>query len=226
LTAKDGELAFNLKYAGKIWLKLSMQGISVAEAYSATAASVVAKQLGMSDERIQSAVADLGAVSGRMQRLNGIKDALIIDETYNASPDAMIGALDSLYALDAPQKIALLGNMNELGEVSESEHKRVGEYCDPSQLDYVVTLGPDANEFLAPTAEARGCKVVQFKDPYSAGTFIKSVLKTKAIILAKGSQNNVYAEEALKILLAHSKDESKLVRQSDEWLAKKRKNFA
>jgi UDP-N-acetylmuramoyl-tripeptide--D-alanyl-D-alanine ligase len=226
LKITDGQLSFGLKHNSKAWLQLEMAGISTAEAYSASAASIVAKQLGMSDERIQAAVADLVAVSGRMQRLEGIKKAVIIDETYNASPDAMVGALDSLYALDAPQKIALLGNMNELGEASESEHRRIGEYCDPKQLDYVVTLGPDANEYLAPVAEARGCKTVRLKDPYSAGDFIKSVLKTNAIVLAKGSQNNVYAEEALKVLLANSKDESKLVRQSEEWLAKKRKNFA
>jgi UDP-N-acetylmuramoyl-tripeptide--D-alanyl-D-alanine ligase len=226
LSMSDGDLAFLLKHAGKSWLKLSTQGISTAEAYSATAASVVANQLGMSDEHIESAVADLTAVSGRMQRLKGIKDSLIIDETYNASPDAMIGALDSLYALKASQKIALLGNMNELGTVSEAEHQRVGEYCDPKQLDYVVTLGPDANDYLAPIAESKGCKVVKFKDPYSAGDFIKSVLKDKATVLAKGSQNNVYAEEALKVLLDDSADQAKLVRQSEEWLSKKRKNFA
>jgi UDP-N-acetylmuramyl pentapeptide synthase len=38
--------------------------------------------------------------------------------------------------------------MNELGDVSEFEHTRIGEYCDPNQLDYVITLGPDANKYL------------------------------------------------------------------------------
>lgn len=225
LTFADSMLGFTVRAGHKAWLHLKMPGISTAEVYSATAASIVAKEIGMSDAVIASAVADLAPVSGRMQRLVGIKNSIIIDETYNASPDAMIGALDSLYALSAPQKIALLGNMNELGEVSESEHKRVGNYCKPDQLDYVVTLGPDANDYLAPVAEAHGCKVVRFKDPYAAGEFIKSILKSKGIILAKGSQNNVYAEEALKVLLAKPADESRLVRQSQEWLTKKRKNF-
>lgn len=225
LAFADAKLTFKVKMGGKAWLSLEMPGISTAEAYSATAASIVAKELDMSDQVIASAVSDLAPVSGRMQRLAGIKNSIIIDETYNASPDAMIGALDSLYALSGLQKIALLGNMNELGDVSESEHKRIGNYCKPDQLDYVVTLGPDANDYLAPVAEARGCKVVRFKDPYAAGDFIKSVLRQKGIVLAKGSQNNVYAEEALKVLLADPADKSKLVRQSQEWLIKKRKNF-
>ncbi len=205
--------------------ELTMSAVSMAEVYSASAAAIVAKNFGVSDDDVKAAIAKLEPVSGRMQRLKGIKNSLIIDDTYNASPDATIAALDALYKTDAPQKIALLGNMNELGKISADAHTQIGEYCDPKKLNLVVTLGPDANKYLAPAAEAQGCSVRSFDDPYSAGEFIKDQVKTGAIILAKGSQNKVFAEEAVKILLANKSDAKKLVRQSDYWMKIKQKGF-
>lgn len=221
----DGKAEFSVRKAGKPWLQLEMQAVAKSELYSATAAAVVAEKLGLSDAQIKKGVAKLEAVSGRMQRLKGIKDSLILDETYNASPVAVKAALDSLYVIKAPQKIAILGNMNELGKYSEDAHREIGEYCDPKQLDLVVTIGPDANEFLAPAAKKKGCTVKAFTDPYEAGEFVKDQVKSKAVILAKGSQNLVYAEEAVKPLLANPADFARLVRQSPDWLKKKQKNF-
>jgi UDP-N-acetylmuramoyl-tripeptide--D-alanyl-D-alanine ligase len=206
-------------------IKLSMDAYGSGEVYSATAAVVVAKELGLKEQQIKTAVASLQPVSGRMNRLKGIKDSLIFDDTYNASPVAVIAALDTIYGIKAPQKIAILGNMNELGEHSQKAHEEVGEYCEPSQLDLVVTIGPDANEYTAPVAEKKGCKVKTFMNPYEAAEYIKDNLKKKAVILAKGSQNGVFAEEAVKLLLADPKDVEKLVRQSKSWLKKKKKGF-
>lgn len=206
--------------------KFSMDAYGLGEIYSATAAITIAKSLGLTDKQIKSAVAGLKPVAGRMTRLDGINDSLILDDTYNASPVAAIAALDTLYGLKAPQKIVVMGNMNELGDHSKAAHQEVGEYCEPAQLDLVVTIGPDANEYLAPAAEKRGCSSVQsFDNPYDAAEAIKQVLKKKAVVLAKGSQNGVYAEETVKLLLKNPKDANKLVRQSKSWLKKKRKNF-
>ena len=125
----------------------------------------------------------------------------------------------------APHKIALLGNMNELGKYSKDAHEEIGKLCDPAKLNLVVTLGPDANKFLAPTAKKLGCEVQAFDDPYSAGEFIKNQLKDQTLVLAKGSQNKVFAEEAVKVLLAEPADASELVRQSKSWLKQKRRQF-
>ncbi len=216
---------FTLTMNGHIDLSFQIDAVSLGEFYSAAAAAAVADILHVPGEKIALAVSQLRPVSGRMQRLAGIEDSLILDESYNASPAAVKSALDGLYMLKAQQKIALLGNMNELGKFSEDAHREVGEYCDPKQLDLVVTLGPDANTFLADAAEHRGCQVARFTDPYAAGDYIKDQLKPGAIVLVKGSQNKVYAEEAIKPLLANKSDEAKLVRQSSQWLAKKRRNF-
>jgi UDP-N-acetylmuramoyl-tripeptide--D-alanyl-D-alanine ligase len=148
-----------------------------------------------------------------------------LDDTYNASPDATKAALDTLYKLPAVHKIALLGNMNELGDYSKQAHIAVGEYCDPKQLELVVTIGRDANTYLAAEAEKKGCTVARFDNPYKAGKYLESRLSKGAILLAKGSQNGVFAEEAIKQLLANPADTSKLVRQTPKWLKKKARAF-
>ena len=200
--------------------------VSLAEQYSALAAAAVAVKLGLPQEDIAAGLTNVKPYAGRMQRLKGIKGSVIIDDSYNASPAAMKLALDELYKQKAPQKIALLGNMNELGDYAKPAHEEIGSYCDPRRLDLVVTLGPEANEYLAPVAQSKGCQVKSFDSPYDAGEYIKSVIKDKAAVLVKGSQNKVFAEEAIKSLLADKADESKLVRQSPQWLDVKAKAFA
>ncbi len=213
---------FSLVHGGKTLASEEVKAVSIAELYSASAAAAIGQELGLSKEQISSGIKKLVPVSGRMQRLQGINNSLIIDETYNASPVAVKAALDSLYELKAPQKIAILGNMNELGHMSVDAHREIGEYCEPKQLDLVVTIGPDANKYLAPAAKRRGCMVATFTDPFSAGEFVRNRIKQNAIVLAKGSQNGVFAEESVKMLLRDSDDEKLLVRQSPEWMAKKK----
>lgn len=216
---------FGVKHDSKVWLRAQMEAVAKSELYSATAAATVADILAMDMASIKEGIAKIKPVSGRMQRLEGIKQSLLLDESYNASPKAVMAALDSLYQMQAPQKIALLGNMNELGDLTEQSHRDIGEYCEPEQLDLVITLGPEANSYLAPAAKARGCQVVTCETPYEAGEIIAKHLKPKAVVLIKGSQNNVYAEEAIKPLLANPSDAKLLVRQSRDWMHKKAKNF-
>ena len=123
------------------------------------------------------------------------------------------------------QRVAVLGNMNEMGGLSPAMHKDVGSYCDPNKLDLVITLGPDANKYLAPAAKNRRCQVQSFDSPYEVGELLKSYLKDDAIVLIKGSQNRVFSEESIKSILADPADATKLVRQSDYWLKKKRAQF-
>ena len=66
-----------------------------------------------------------------MQRLKGIKNSVIIDDSYNASPEAVKAALQTLLRFSKGSKIALLGNMNELGALSEEAHREVGGMCMP-----------------------------------------------------------------------------------------------
>ncbi|MBX4199615.1 hypothetical protein KW789_01855, partial [Candidatus Saccharibacteria bacterium] len=184
-----------------------------------------ALELGMEPAQISEGISSIPPVNGRMQQLEGINGSTIIDDSYNSSPEASRAALDTLYRMDATQKIAVLGNMNELGKFAAGEHEAIGNYCKPGELELVVTIGPDANQYLASAAEAKGCKVKSFDDPYSAGRYLAPHLKKGSVVLVKGSQNKVFAEETVKLLLKNPNDSTKLVRQSPYWLKIKAKSF-
>ncbi len=217
---------FEVLKAGSAFLKSSNDLISEPQLYAVTAAVAVASQLGLSASDIDQGLHRIHPVSGRMQRLNGLNGSMIIDDTYNASPEAMKAAIDTLSRLDKPNKIAVLGNMNELGSFSKEAHTQIGGYCGPNKIDLVITIGPDANKYLAPAAEGKGCKVATFDSPYIAGEYIKSLLTADTAVLVKGSQNKVFAEETVKRLLADQKDADKLVRQSTSWMKIKNKTFS
>jgi len=200
---------------------LGKQGASIT-----TAALAVAVELGLDTAAAARAVATVQPVSGRLQLLAGKRGSTLIDDTYNASPVAVTAALDVLYETEADQRIAILGDMNELGDTSAKSHELIGRYCDASKLDYVVTIGKQSQEYLAPEAQGAGCVVKTFLSPYEAGDFVASVVQPKAVVLAKGSQNGVFAEEALKALLENQTDADKLVRQSAYWLSRKQRQFS
>lgn len=190
-----------------------------------SAAAAVALLVGVAKTQIAEALVALPPTPGRMQILAGIHGSTIIDDTYNASPTAVKSGLDVLFSTKAQKRFAILGSMNELGDYSPEAHREVGAHCDPNALDLVVTIGKQAQDYLAPAAREAGCKVETFMDPYSAGKFLQDKLVEGAIVLGEGSQNGVFAEEALKQILNNPEDAAKLVRQSSHWMRIKHAQF-
>ncbi|HET7060108.1 MAG TPA: Mur ligase family protein [Candidatus Saccharimonadales bacterium] len=199
---------------------LGSQGAKIALAAVATA-----DMLGISAAGIQKGLRAITPTAGRMQILAGKQGSIIIDDTCNAHPIAVKAVLDVLYATEAKQRIAILGSMNGLGNDSVRLHNEIGGYCNPEKLDLVVTIGRDAAENLAPVAKNQGCKVQTFLNPYEAGEYVRHQLAPETVVLAKGSEDGVFAEEAIKILLANASQSRKLVRQSDYWLKRKKAQF-
>lgn len=182
--------------------------------------------LGLTPEDITHGLTSVRPVPGRMNLLKGIQGTTILDDTYNSSPAAAAAAIQTLYSFDqVPQRIAVLGDMRELGASSQMEHEKLGALCDPNLLAWVVTVGPECEKYLAPMARARGCQVYIAKNAIAAGAFVRSVTEDGAVILVKGSQNNIYLEECVKILCNMTAD-IELVRQSPEWIETKDKFFS
>lgn len=209
----DQAIAASIKVVGEHSLRPAMGAVAVA------------CKLGLGPNEIAAGLKQIRAVPGRMNILRGLEDSIIIDDTYNSSPLAASSALQTLYSLQAPQRIAILGSMNELGASSAAEHEKLGAMCDPSLLAWVVTVGEEAEKNLAPAARARGCQVKSFQSAIEAGGFVHQVMERGAAILAKGSQGGIYLEEAVKILAIMTEDD-KLVRQSSAWLEVKDKFFS
>ena len=192
---------------------------------AAVAAGAVGVKFGLTPEAIATGLAMIRPVSGRMNPLRGVQDTLIIDDSYNSSPLAAASALRTLYQLNVPQKIAILGSMNELGDISPAAHAEVGKLCDPTQLSHLITVGEDAAKYLAPAAKTAGCQVVSVRNAIEAGAYANQLLEPGAALLFKGSQGGIFLEEAVKIVLLSTSDEEKLVRQSPDWLKKKQDLF-
>jgi UDP-N-acetylmuramoyl-tripeptide--D-alanyl-D-alanine ligase len=188
-------------------------------------AAELGEQLGMKQADLIKGLASVSPMSGRMQLLDGKDGSILIDDTYNSSPDAVRAALDFLYATKTKKRIAVLGNMNEMGKISPKLHQEIGDYCDKAKLDEVITIGPDANQYLAESARKAGCQVKQFDSPVEIGRYLADKDLSSTTVLFKGSQNKVFLEEAIKLVLNNLDDKSKLVRQSSYWLAQKSKQF-
>jgi UDP-N-acetylmuramoyl-tripeptide--D-alanyl-D-alanine ligase len=192
---------------------------------AAAAAVAVAEMFGLSVEEVQRGLDAVRPVAGRMNVLRGMNGVTIIDDTYNSSPLAAKSALRTLYELPAPQRIAVLGTMNELGDVSASGHAEVGALCDPVELAYVIVVGEEANKYLAPAAVEKGCRVIHCRNALEAGAEAHKLLEKGGIILFKGSQGNVYLEEGVKMLLHATEEDHQLVRQSPKWMQTKQAFF-
>ncbi len=208
---------------GEVQIETPLVGLPGATA--ALAAVATGDLLGLSKEELVKSMPQVLPYAGRMQILRGQQGSTLMDDTYNAAPRSFKAALDTLYVSSASQRIAILGSINEMGDLAEGMHREVGEYCDPTKLDLVVTVGDGARRWLAPAAREKGCTVHEFLSPYEAGKFVLNNLQSGAVVLAKGSQNGVFTEEALKQLLKDPADVEKLVRQSASWMKAKSRQF-
>lgn len=187
--------------------------------YPLAASIVAAAEEGVSFEKIAKTVATLKPFKGRMNVLEGINGSVIIDDSYNANPQSMVRALEFLSG-QSGRKIALLGNMNELGDYEKEGHETVGREAAKS-ADMLLTVGELARDILAKEAVVASLsaqKVHSFMDPEEAGKWLKKKLKAGDIVLVKGSQNKVRLEKAVREIMAHP-DEAPdvLVRQSSFW---------
>lgn len=186
---------------------------------SQLAAVAVASHLGVEPSAIAEGLARQVPPPGRMRLLPGLKETLLIDDTYNASPVATLAALDTLASItSASRKIAVLGDMLELGRFSVDEHKRIGAHA-AGVCDILITVGFRARD-IADAALAAGLpdvSILQFEGSQKAGKELELLLAPGDCVLLKGSQS-MRMERAVEEVMAHPEDaERLLVRQEREW---------
>lgn len=126
---------------------------------------------------------------GRLKVLSGIKDTLIIDDSYNASPPALRKALEELKEVSAKRKIAVLGDMLELGKYTITAHREIGERI-AGLMDILITVGPRA-KFFAEGAARAGFKkrsISSFSDSDEAAEKLAELIKPGDLILVSGAR--------------------------------------
>ncbi|MDP5016088.1 MAG: UDP-N-acetylmuramoyl-tripeptide--D-alanyl-D-alanine ligase, partial [Dolichospermum sp.] len=151
------------------------------------AALAVAKVLEIDWQLLQSGVM-VNMPTGRSQRFTLPNDVVILDETYNAAPEAMLAALQLLADTPGKRKIAVLGAMKELGERSPELHRKVGEMVKNLHLDGLLVLvdGKDA-EIIANSADNISCEC--FTNHADLVTRLKTFMQTGDRLLFKAAHS-------------------------------------
>lgn len=171
----------------------------------------------------------------RLSVFDWLYDSILFDSTYNSSPLSVQKILNTVYNIKkdlfADSEIwVMLGDMRELWKLTESDHRKIAPYVH-SVADRLFLVWENMKKVLKDELSKIGydmSKVEEFDDSISLWNFVKEELKKSSwrkLIVWKGSQNTIYLEEAIKILLANDEDAKNLVRQSDWWQKKKKKFF-
>jgi len=156
---------------------------------NAMLAVAAGRAFGLSLEDCAAGLASAPLTKARLQikEINGIQ---FIDDSYNANPDSMKAALRTLVELDAEgRRIAVLGQMSELGEESERGHREVGEAAAALGIDQLITVGK-VGATMAPAAEKAGLKkCLSVESPNEAAEIIAKTASSGDLILVKGSRS-------------------------------------
>ncbi len=185
------------------------------------AAIAVGLAEGVPLESIITGLEKFQPIKGRSNIIEGIKGSLIIDDSYNANPASMKVAINTLQKIRGERRIALLGNMNELGDSQESGHREVAEFL-KGKCDVLVTVGEVARRYIADEIKkSEKIPIFSFMKSEQAGDFLSDYIKKGDVILAKGSQNGVWMERAVKKIMAEPNRAGQLLpRQSNSWSKK------
>ena len=199
------------------------------------AAYQVAHMLGMSADEIEQALQTLMPLPGRLNPLPGILNARLLDDTHNASPASVIAGLQTLNRLTPTngKRIAVLGDMSNLGEYEEEAHRKVGVYA-ASLVDYLVTRGERA-ALIAEAAQQAGLastNIIMTSTYEDAAQTVRTILNSATkmasqggtadkqcydVVLIKGSEET-RMERVTELLMARSWEApEKLVRQTPSW---------
>lgn len=170
-----------------------------------------------------AALRAINPLPGHMRVLPGIKNTLVIDDSYNSSPAAAVTALQTLAELNLPtgaKRFAVLGDMLELGPETATAHREIGFKVAELGIDFLITVGEASKDTIVAAVEA-GLNVDQtagFATSAEAGKFLQSKLKEGDIALVKGSQGSRMEKVVKEVMAEPLKAKEMLVRQGEEWL--------
>jgi UDP-N-acetylmuramoyl-tripeptide--D-alanyl-D-alanine ligase len=194
-------------------------------AYSIVLAIAVCSSLGIKiEETISSIERKFSLPAGRMTVFTGIKDSTIIDSSYNSSPLPLLDMLDFLKSSKAIRKVAILGDMRELGILAKKFHEEAADKI-LKTADEAILIGPLMKEYAYPILIKNNFKAESFTSFTEGKDYIYNFIKEGDLVLAKGSQNTLYLERAVEMLLKNPKDKEKLCRRGNFWDKKREQSL-
>ena len=164
---------------------------------NALAAYCAATRLGL-DARKAAKALEKFVQTGMRQKVVRYHGITVIEDCYNANPDSMRAALEMFREFPTARRFAVLGDMLELGETSESAHEEVGRLAAEANLAYLIAYGP-ASRRMAVIAAAKGLKTMYADDPEEAAEMLLSRLEPGDTILFKASRG-MHLEEIIELI--------------------------
>ena len=155
-------------------------------AYSAAIAVAVGEELGLSTEEITRGAASYEPAGSRMRVLRLRDGRLVLDDCYNANPQSVTAALEILAKTECGRKVAVLGDMGELGDLTDQAHYNMGALAAMLGIDEVVAIGAKA-EKIADGAAQSGGSVTHFATKEEAVHELTDQLGTDTAMLVKAS---------------------------------------
>lgn len=172
---------------------------------------------------ISKQIRSIKPLKGRLRIMEGIKDSLLIDDTYNSAPRAMESAIQTLsnINLDDIRRVAILGSMKELGPNSDKIHKNIGKLLSKN-IDFFIAIGEEMQtaqkEFNRLTkSEDRS---LWFSNSNDVLDSVQNLVTSNDLILVKGSQSSRMEKISAELLLNKKFKTELLPRQSQEWVNK------
>lgn len=150
---------------------------------------------------------------GRMTVIPGKNDTTILDSSYNASKATMSNALKLLSGIASARKVAILGDLRELGEIGKLEHEEVAKVA-ATNTDLIITVGPLMKSWFTPRLIKLGFpeeNIHSVLNPYQAVRIADKKIRKGDTILVKGSQNTIFLEIVVKSLMANPEEADKLL---------------
>jgi UDP-N-acetylmuramoyl-tripeptide--D-alanyl-D-alanine ligase len=155
---------------------------------NALLAATVALAHDVSVADVATGIATVEPAPWRMEIARSADGVMILDDAYNANPSSMAAALEALARLRVPgRRLAVLGEMRELGEFSESEHAALGDLVAATAVDALVAVGPETAP-LAAHARAAGVTVTEVRDAAAALDAVSGFVHGGDAVLVKGSR--------------------------------------
>lgn len=183
--------------------------------YPSLAAIAIALAMGMNLVEITQVMQTIIMPPGRMRLLAGIKDTLLIDDSYNASLAPMRSALETLAQCPVKaggEKYAVLGDMLELGASTADSHREIGLRVAEAGTNFFITVG-EAMKSAAQAAREGGLnehQIASFNNSQEAGRFLQEKLKFNDIVLIKGSRA-MRMEKVVKEVMAEPERAEELI---------------
>lgn len=187
-------------------------------AYISGAVFATGVALSMLPEEIVKDLQRIRPTKGRLYPVKGKKESVILDGSYNAAPASMESSLGTLQGLPGKRKVAMLGDMLELGEYSYREHQRIGEMAGKI-CDILVLVGDWAREMKkgAMNAGMDEENIFVFSNSQEASSEVEELLSPEDLILVKGSQGIRMERVILSLMRDPERAQELLVRQKGEW---------